>query len=128
MTVQIDARGLQALIRATPERLDRAVMAAATEINSEIVTSFGTSPSSPGEPPGVDTGALRASMRAVKMKRRFTARVATSIDYAPYLEFGTERMAARPFFSPVMERWRGERWSQFLNDFLSDYLKEFEGL
>ena len=113
-----DRRVLQAIIRANPGKVEDAVRAAASEINNEIVLSFGTSPSSPGDPPGVDTGALRGSMHAEPdASDRFKAYVAAGVEYAGYLEYGTERMAARPFFAPVFLRWRRGELSRFLRDF-----------
>ena len=64
-------------------------------------------PSAPGEFPAVDTGRLRASIT-----HRFeegtggeppAAYVGTSVEYAADLEFGTSRMAARPFMRPSLE-------------------------
>jgi HK97 gp10 family phage protein len=35
-----------------------------------------------------------------------TASVGSELNYAPWLEYGTSRMAARPFFRPAVERMR----------------------
>lgn len=63
--------------------------------------------SKPGAAPAVDTGALRASYQY----RVFTAGqnsayclVGTNLEYAPFLEFGTSRMAARPHLRPAVEK------------------------
>ena len=117
VTIRKDTRVLRRMITGTPEQLNRAVLAAAIDVNSEIVLSFGTSPSAPGDPPGVDTGALRASMKAEKGDQDMTAIVYAGVEYAPYLEFGTERMAARPFFTPVLLRWERGEFARFLKDF-----------
>ena len=116
ITVRKNFAKLDAIIRMTPEKADRMLAGAAVEITSDIILSFGTSPSPPGGPPGVDTGNLRASM-TWESEGKLRKVVYTSAEYAPYLEFGTERMAARPFFSPVFEDWRQREFMQFVKDF-----------
>lgn len=52
----------------------------------------------------VDTGRLRASI-AQEIggdDDGLVARVGTNVEYAPYLEFGTSRMSARPFLRPAL--------------------------
>ena len=63
------------------------------------------SPSAPGEPPAVVTGTLRASIthRLEEEDGDTVGYVGTNVEYAPYLEFGTSRMAARPFMFPALE-------------------------
>lgn len=66
--------------------------------------------SAPGEPPAVDTGALRNSIHYVE--RRGLGIVGTNMRKAPALEFGTNtagksrkvRIAKRPFFRPAKAR------------------------
>lgn len=61
--------------------------------------------SAPGDAPAVDTGRLRQSIVALKVgDARW--RVGTNVQYALYLEFGTRRMAPRPFIRPVIEKVR----------------------
>ena len=66
----------------------------------------GKSPSSPGEPPGKITGTLGRSIthEVEKKPGRIVGRVGTNITYAVPLEFGTSKMAARPFIRPGLER------------------------
>ena len=59
-------------------------------------------PSEPGQPPGVDMGNLKDSIRA-EQESELVWVVATGVPYAPPLEFGTRRMAARPFMRPAVE-------------------------
>lgn len=76
-------------------------------LESEIKKDLsGKSPSAPGDPPGVVSGKLRRSMthEVEKTPRRITGRVGTNIEYAIPLEFGTSRMAARPFVRPNFEK------------------------
>jgi HK97 gp10 family phage protein len=89
--------------------------------------------SSPGQPPAVDTGRLRASIsvnwvgsggsgvdedgnsletpadgvnQPGSSGGRFRVVVGSNVEYAPYLEFGTRRMAARPFLRPAFDQVR----------------------
>lgn len=63
--------------------------------------------SAPGEPPAVRSGKLRRSFRAVSKASAgsATAKVAIETDthYAGYLEYGTRKMAARPYVDKIME-------------------------
>lgn len=64
--------------------------------------------SAPGQPPAVDTGRLRSSI-AHLVERELLAwvgQVGTDVKYGAYLEFGTTRMAARPFMLTTLERIR----------------------
>jgi len=64
----------------------------------------------------VDTGRLRNSVRPSKVEVRGTALgkivvvpVGTNVHYAPYIEFGTIRMAARPYLFPALKKWSGSK-------------------
>jgi len=59
--------------------------------------------SRPGEPPRVDSGRLRDSIFARVSADGFSAEVGTGLDYGAQLEFGTQRMAARPWLHPAFE-------------------------
>lgn len=50
----------------------------------------------------VKTGRLRASITHKVLDER-TAIIGTNVKYAPYVEMGTRRMAARPFLRPAAE-------------------------
>ena len=54
----------------------------------------------------VDTGRLRSSIRATIGGDGLSAVVGTDVEYAPFVEHGTNRMQARPFLFPAFE---GER-------------------
>lgn len=51
----------------------------------------------------VDTGRLRASIVTTEVPDPdgVTVTVGTDVEYAPYVEFGTSRMAAQPFLTPA---------------------------
>jgi len=59
----------------------------------------------------VDTGTLRASIGHVvnRMGRdAITAIIGSDVEYAPYQEYGTYKMAAQPFLRPALEQSRDE--------------------
>jgi len=58
--------------------------------------------SAPGEAPAVDTGFLINSIRTV-VKSDTRAEITVAAEYAEGLEFGTDRVAARPFVRPAIE-------------------------
>lgn len=72
--------------------------------------------SAPGQPPAVDTGRLRSSItHDVRIERGgVIGRVGTNVEYAPHLELGTSRMAARPFLRPAVFNNREEIVQQFV--------------
>ncbi len=115
--VRKDTQVLQRLIRETPGKTDALLRGAGQEIVNEIVLSFSpTSPSAPGTPPGVDSGELRASMTATP-DGPGRVLVHDGVAYGVYQELGTEKMPARPFVSPIFERWRQGEFARFARDF-----------
>jgi len=62
--------------------------------------------SAPGQPPASDTGFLISSISSSVEKHRgsVVGVVRASSPYAAHLEFGTQQMAARPFFQPALDR------------------------
>ena len=54
----------------------------------------------------VDTGRLRSSIRATINPEKLEAVVGTDVEYAPFVEHGTNRMQARPFLFPAFEQER----------------------
>ena len=59
--------------------------------------------SADGDPPATDTGRLKNSIEFDKIGD-LTATVGSKLAYATWLEYGTMRMAARPFFRPAVEK------------------------
>ena len=49
----------------------------------------------------VDTGRLRNSISTAVDDSEEAAYIGTNVEYAPYVELGTSRMAARPFLKPA---------------------------
>lgn len=57
----------------------------------------------------VDSGCLKASIRGSTEAsgNELTATISTDVPYAPYVEFGTSKMAPQPFMAPTFEYLRG---------------------
>ena len=55
----------------------------------------------------VDTGRLRNSVTHQVISETAVA-VGTSVEYAPYIEFGTSKMNARPYIKPAVENYQNE--------------------
>jgi HK97 gp10 family phage protein len=53
----------------------------------------------------VDTGNLKNSIQT-SVEGDLTAIVGTHVEYAPYVEYGTRRMAAKPYLGPAAEAVR----------------------
>ncbi|MFA5761722.1 MAG: HK97-gp10 family putative phage morphogenesis protein [Dehalococcoidales bacterium] len=86
------------------------VRQAAIFLESYIKKSFGTSPSSPGEPPGVDTGRLRNSIthEIEEALWDIIGRVGTNVEYGKWLELGTKDMSPRPYLRRAIEENKQE--------------------
>ena len=133
VTIRIDggAEFRRALERMGPEireAVEKVVVGTALEMQGDIKKSIQRGPktgetyvkknpnrvhraSAPGQPPASDTGRLANSI-TFDREGSLTAVVGSALVYALYLEYGTRRMAARPFFEPAAERTRqkfGER-------------------
>lgn len=133
--MRIIKNDLQRLADATPESANRALRAIAQHGETHARLIMTDSPaqgrqyrrgskmhtaSSAGNPPRVDTGNLRASIRNEKRGDQAYAVVAGGlgeVNYAAHLEFGTTKMRPRPFMGPTareMERVISEMFDQFL--------------
>lgn len=62
--------------------------------------------SAPGEPPASDTGNLVRSITTQYDRSTLTGKVIVTAAYGPYLEFGTAKMAPRPFLRPAVANRR----------------------
>jgi HK97 gp10 family phage protein len=103
---RFNSAGLDALVRG-PVRGDLSRRAIRVESAAKRIAS-NRSPSQPGQGPGVVTGRLRGSItwRLGEDSLGPYADVGTVVFYAPFLELGTSRMAARPFLRPALEAAR----------------------
>lgn len=59
--------------------------------------------SKPGEPPNRDTGVLQANIET-QFVGPLTAEVSSNAPYSAPLEFGSSKMAARPFMRPARDK------------------------
>jgi HK97 gp10 family phage protein len=114
--LQAQLKGLRGDIR---KAVSRAVVGTALELQGNVVKSVskkGTgityqkknpnrthTASAPDQPPATDTGRLKNSIEFNALDD-LTATVGSKLAYATYLEYGTSRMANRPFFRPAIEK------------------------
>lgn len=112
--VTVDFAGLDRLLASEPQKVGRFMSWLAESVVTDIKLSFGSSPSAPGGPPGVDTGALRASI-TWENTGAFERTISDGVEYGLWLEDGTEKMAARPFMAPAFGRAQ-ERMEQDAKD------------
>lgn len=127
MIVRIKLEGKKTMQAALREMSDdvrqaasKAVLGTAMELRGDVVKSIQSGPASgrtyrkynpsrthrasaPGQAPMSDTGRLASSI-TFDTRGDLTAIVGSAIVYAVYLEYGTSRMAARPFFRPAVEQ------------------------
>lgn len=68
----------------------------------------GIQASAPGEPPAVRTGRLLNGFKAQinNTTSGLSVRITNSAPYAAMLEYGTKKMAPRPFMRPALEKAR----------------------
>ena len=124
LKVTVDTKGLQEVLRNEPKRVDAWLRGVAVTMVGDIKLSFGSGPagrvykrgpknkkgakthtaSSPGSPPNSDTGALIGSIRMYP-SGNLSYTISDGYEYGEYLEYGTARMAARPFMTPVFDAW-----------------------
>ncbi len=102
MQHKLEMKVLDKITRENPDNVSRFGRAVANDINSDIVQSFGTSIAPVGEPPGVDTGALRASMK-VDQEGKFRFIVHDGVVYGVVHELALNGYP-RPFVRPAFER------------------------
>lgn len=124
MTVNIRLTGSKEAMRAIAalgdevrEAASEAVRATAAELEGAVKLKIQQGPktgrlyrggnvvhqaSAPGEAPANDTGTLMGSIYHER-EADLTYTVGSRMVYAAYQEYGTSRMAARPFFRPAVE-------------------------
>lgn len=72
-------------------------------ISAGSVSGAGHVPSRPGEPPNRDTGDLQAGLK-IAQTGPLSAEVRSEAPHAKPLEFGTSKMAARPYLRPARDK------------------------
>jgi HK97 gp10 family phage protein len=102
MTLHKDTRRLDAIVSHRTRNTDEALGAVTMLIVQHMKTHWSaSSPGEPGEPPAVDTGTLTNSIEGKVHVRGRTWHV-RGVEYGEFLEYGTPRMAARPFIRPAV--------------------------
>lgn len=92
-------------------------------ITAGSISGAGHIPSLPGEPPNRDTGLLDGSIDTeIVAQNPPTVIVASRAPYAAHLEFGTSKMAARPYMRPATEKKR-KRVAQLVGEAVSIAIK-----
>ncbi len=74
-------------------------------ITSGAVSGAKHAPSQPGKPPNNDTGVLANNIEAVLLEP-LVAEVSSNAPYSAALEYGTSKVAARPFMRPARDKAR----------------------
>lgn len=86
---------------------NRIQVEAQISITTGAVSGKNHAPSRPGEPPNQDTGVLANNIETVQVEP-LLVEVSSNAPYSAPLEFGSSRMAARPFMGPARDRKRKE--------------------
>lgn len=110
---RVYAQRLGKMSKQSRREVGKAVFVAAgileTDVRQSIVQGAiqgaGHIPSAPGEPPNRDTGNLDQNVKAFKTGE-LTSEVASEAPYSAALEFGTSKMAERPFMRPGAKKVR----------------------
>lgn len=76
-------------------------------ITNGAVSGKGHVPSRPGEPPNQDTGVLANNIETV-LVAPLRVEVSSNAPYAAALEYGTSKMAERPYMRPAVAKKRKE--------------------
>lgn len=84
---------------------NRVQVAAQISITAGAVSGKGHVPSIAPNPPNNDTGVLASNIETIQ-KAPLVVEVRSSAPYSAALEFGTSRMAARPFMQPALDAER----------------------
>ncbi|GAB4528770.1 MAG: hypothetical protein OHK0046_48040 [Anaerolineae bacterium] len=102
--IRKNTRGLTLIQQNMDSNVDRILGKLAKDTDGYVKNNFSAQqPSAPGDPPGVDTGTLKNSIRA---RRRVMGKewvVEVGATYGVHLEYGTVHMAARPFMLPAFQ-------------------------
>lgn len=76
-----------------------------TPRNNNVTYHGNHHPSLPGNPPAPDTGNLRASVHYTieTSGQTIIGRVGTDVEYGKMLEYGTSKIAPRPWLKPALD-------------------------
>ncbi len=88
------------------DRLEKAENFLTHHIENKISIQ-GPPRSLPGNPPHKDTGKLHKDVLGF-VKPPFKAQIIVTLPYAPMLEYGTSKMAPRPFMRPSIDECKAD--------------------
>lgn len=94
---------IRAVGAAVYESADAIRAEAFRSISAGSVSGAGHVPSKPGESPNRDSGFLQSRLSTAPTGP-ISAEVRSEAEYASALEFGTSRMAARPYMRPARDK------------------------
>lgn len=89
-------------------RAKRLASVAGTSTDSKGKRTYGSSRSSPGQPPYKQRGTLWQSITVAVDPASISAKVGSPLMYALYLELGTSKMAPRPFLRRALRESLGD--------------------
>jgi hypothetical protein len=127
--VQVRRNDFPTLARTMPQAVGRGIAAAGRQGEGYVKRLIGDSPadgvdygghiaSSPGNPPRIDTGNLVNQIN-VSQQGQFVWVIRSGADYGPDLEFGTSKMAARPYMGP-MAFWLENEIDGIVGEYISN--------
>ena len=93
--IRVEFNRFPDLISKAPDRARELVKKAAYELEARAKTEV-----------PVDTGNLKNSLSTSLENDGMTGIVSTAVEYAAYVEFGTVKMAARPYMTPAADQVR----------------------
>jgi len=95
-------REITAALYAAGQRIE---LDAETSITAGSVSGRNHVPSAPGEPPNADTRFLDTNIETtIETQNPPTVHVTSNAPYSAALEFGTSKMAERPFMRPALAK------------------------
>lgn len=115
MSAKSHSDRLKRMAQRTPQAVARALYAggqlieldAERSITAGSISGAGHIPSAPGQPPNADTRFLDSNIET-SVGGPGLVKVTSHAPYSAALEYGTSKMAARPFMRPAAERNRDE--------------------
>lgn len=99
----VSSQGLDLIQSVLFEAGQRVQVDAQTSITEGAVSGAGHIPSKPGEPPNNDTGVLANNIETLETGPLHVT-VSSNAPYAAALEFGTSKMAPRPYMGPALQK------------------------
>lgn len=121
-------------IRRTKTPIRKALYEAGELVRQEAVDSIregailgpGHIPSAPGEAPNADTTNLDKSIDVRVNRQNTSVYVESKAEYSAALEFGTSKMAARPFMRPALLKHRNRIVYGFV-EAVNDTVRVYKG-